>query len=386
MNITEESKVTAQSLADLNLGPAVTRRTDVEAKQASVAALLQETACDGLLLTLPDNFSWLTSGGSSRGTLNEAAQPCLYLNAENRWLLCSNADTQRIFDEEIDGLGFQLKEWPWHWSKQQMLTDLCQGRNVACDAPLPNCKNVSEQLRKLRCSLTEYERACYLSLGQIVSHALEATGRTLLKGEPEREIAGQLSHRLLHRGATPVFLSVAADGRHRQYRQPGHTSFPIRESCIISVVARKFGLCAQASRSICFGQPDSYFRKDHDAACKISANYLASTWPDSVPRQILAGGRRIYQLVGAEHEWQLATQGHLTARAAVEKELTPQTEELLENHQAVAWQVSVGAALSADTFLVSEEGPKILTPIENWPVKRIRVQGAEFLRPDVLVR
>lgn len=386
MNITEDSKVSALSVADQSLTAPVDRRADIDAKQGTVARFLQETGCDGLLVLQPENFGWLTSGGSARGILNEAALPGLYFSADNRWLLSCNVDTQRLFDEEIDGLGFQLKEWPWQWGRTQLLNDLCQGRTVACDQPLGTCKVVTDQLRKLRCGMTEYERACCQSLGQILSHALEATGRTLLKGEPEREVAGQLCHRLMHRGAAPVLIGVAGDERSRYYRQPGFTSYPVRESCVLTVVARKFGLCAQASRSICFGQPSADFRRDHDAACKVSATYLASSWPDAVPRQILAAGRRIFQIIGAEHDWLKCPQGHVTGRVAVEKELTPQTEELLENHSMVSWQVSVGSALSADTFLLSEEGPKIVTAIENWPVKRIRIQGAEFLRPDLLVR
>ncbi len=44
-----------------------------------------------------------------------------------RWLIAGNADSQRLFDEEIDGLGFQLKEWPWHWGRDRLLTELCHG-------------------------------------------------------------------------------------------------------------------------------------------------------------------------------------------------------------------------------------------------------------------
>ena len=55
-------------------------------------------------------------------------------------------------------------------------------------------------------------------IGQIVSHALEASCRTMAKGDSEREVASQLSHRLLHRGAAPVLLSVAADGRRGEAR------------------------------------------------------------------------------------------------------------------------------------------------------------------------
>jgi hypothetical protein len=66
--------------------------------------------------------------------------------------------------------------------------------------------------------------------------------------------------------------------------------------------------------------------------------------------------------------------------------LTPQTEELFQPDWCVTWNASAGAACSCDTFLITEQGPKIITPTEVWPLKRIRIQGAEFVRPDVLQR
>lgn len=374
------------SLSEVSLASAPDRRADVEAKQVRVAELLREIGCDALLVLEPENFAWLSAGGTQRGGADADAQPALFFTTEGRWLLASNADTQRVFDEELDGLGFQLKEWPWHAGRAPLLADLCQGRKLACDRPHGDALVVADRLRPLRLALTEYERACYRVLGQLLSHAVEATGRTLTRGDTEREVAGQLSHRLLHRGAIPVQVAVAADGRHRLYRQPRFTAAPIQTSCVLTVIARKYGLCACASRTISFGPPDETLRRDHDAACKVSATYVASSWPDSVPRQILATGKRIFLLAGVEHEFYLAPQGHLTGHAAVERMLTPQDEDLFQANWAVTWRVAVGTALSCDTFLLSEEGPRAVTTVENWPLKKIRIQGSEFVRPDVLTR
>lgn len=362
------------------------RRADLDAKQDRVAALLQEVGCDGLLVLEPENFAWLSGGATVRGVLDPSGGPVLYFNPEYRWALSANVDSQRLFDEELDGLGFQLKEWPWHWGREQLMADLCQGRRVASDRPFGDCLVVADRLARLRRLLTPYEQACYAALGQIVSHALEATCRNLTPGETEREVAGQLSHRLIHRGTQPLVLSVAADGRSRLYRQSGFTPTPVQTSAVLSVAARKYGLCLAASRSVCFGPPDPEFKKEHDCAAKVTATYVASTWPDAVPREVLAAGRRVYHLLGFEHEWLQCPQGHLTGRALVEQGLTPQTEELLEASWAVTWRASAGAALSCDTFLVTESGPQCLTPTESWPLKRIRVQGADFVRPDILQR
>ncbi len=323
---THESQVAPQGGLEVNLISALDRRADIDSKQTLVANLLKSVGCDGLLVLDEDNFSWLTAGGTSRGIVDPDSLPGLYWNGDGRWLLSSNVDTQRIFDEEIDGLGFQVKEWPWYVSRHQLLSELCQGRNVACDQPLGACKLVADSLRKLRLTFTDYEKACYRALGQIVSHALEATGRTLVQGQTERETAGQLGHRLLHRGATPLVISIYADGRSRTYRQAGFTNAPIQNYVVLTVAARKYGLCARASRTVVFGQPDPLLRKEHDAVCKVCANYVASSWPDSVPRQILTSGQRIYQIAGADQEWTLCPQGHLTGRSIMELRLPPATK------------------------------------------------------------
>ena len=371
---------------DLALGTESDRRADVDAKQARVAAFLQEVGCEGLLVLDPDNFAWLSSGATPRGTLDPGEHPALYFSPDQRWLISSNVDTQRLFDEEMDGLGFQLKEWPWHWGREQLLGDLCQGRRLACDLPVGDRTPVGDHLRPLRRVVTDYERACYRALGTTISHALEAACRTMPIGETEREVAGQLSHRLMHRGVLPLHVGVAGDGRSRLYRQFGFTALPIRKSAIVTVTGRKYGLTATASRSVCFGAPEPDLRKEQDAVCKVGAVYLASTWPDAVPREVLAAGRRVYQLTGFEHDWTLCPQGHVTGRCVVELPLLPATEELFQAGWAVTWRASAGSALGCDTFLVTDKGPEVVTPAEGWPLKRIRIQGAEFRWPDVLQR
>jgi hypothetical protein len=386
MSVTEQTRPALLSSAEISLTTPADRRSDIEAKQQRITALLREAGCDGLLVLRPENFAWVTSGSPPRGLLDSEGQPALYISPDGRWLLCANVDTQRYFDEEIDGLGFQLKEWPWHWGRAQLLADLTQGRNVASDEPYEQCRSLAEPIARLRRALSPYEVACSRALGEALGHALEATARTINRDETEREVAGQIAHRLLRHGVQPLQISVAADGRGRLYRQPAYTATPIKESCVLSATARKYGLCVRASRSIAFGELNPNFRREHDAACKVSATYVASSWPDSLPRAILASGQRIYQHVGADAEYYLCPQGHIIGRVPVELTFTPQVEDLLQNSWAVCWHASVGAALSCDTFLITEEGPRALTAGDRWPLKRIRIQGAEFVRPDVLIR
>jgi Xaa-Pro aminopeptidase len=366
------------------------RRSDVEAKQSRVAQLLRKHEQDGLLLLSPENFTWITSGATSRGPFDPNSAPAIYCTPEARWLLASNADSQRLFDEEMEALGFQLKEWPWHWGREQLLADLCHNRKVACDVhpgSVPgDFLSIGDDLRLARRAFTVYEQASMITVGKTLAHALEATCRSLGRNEPEREAAAQLAHRLMHRGVWPAHVGVAADGRSRPYRRHGFTQASIERYAVLSATGRKYGIHVTATRMVCFGDPPDELKKEMNTVCRVSAAYIAATWPDCVPREVLLAGRRIYLISGHEHEWSLAPQGYVTGRAPIEELFTPRTEELMQPGWAITWHASAGGAVSSDTYLVTDQGAKPATPMEMWPQKRVRIQGSEVLRPDVLVR
>jgi Xaa-Pro aminopeptidase len=384
--------LTPASVVDLELPPedrgssGSDRRDDIDAKQQKVARLLTEVGCEGLMILDPANFTWLTSGAVARCILDPKEQPGLYFTPTQRWLLCSNVESQRMFDEELDGMGFLLKEWPWHWGREQLLSDLLINRNVACDEPLRDAKFLGDRLRPMRQVLTRYEQACAAQLGEIVSHALEATCRSANPGDTERELAGQISHRLHRRGASPAMLSVSADGRAREYRRHGFTSAPVEKYAVLTCTARKYGLHVTASRTFSFGPPEERLRKEHLTACKVAATLIASTWPDAGFKEMFNAAKRVYLLTGFEHEWQLCPQGWITGRLPVELPLLPDSTTLLQAGWMATWGPSVGGSACVDTFLVNETGPHRLTPTDQWPLLSLKISGSEVLVPNLLER
>jgi Xaa-Pro aminopeptidase len=360
------------------------RRDDVDLKHEKLARLLAECQCEGLLVLNPGNFTWLTSGGCSRCVLDPQELPALYFSATQRWLLASNSESQRLFDEELDGLGFMLKEWPWHWGRNQLLADLLVHRKVACDEPLRDVVFVGDRLREMRRSLTAYEQACARRVGEVVAEALEAACRAAQPGDSERELAGQISLRLYRHGATPVTISVAGDGRLRDYRRHAFTSAPVHKFAVLSCTARKYGLYVSASRTVCFGSVEEQLRKEYLTACKAAATLIASTWPDACLRDMFTALKRVYFLTGYEHEWRLCPQGWISGRAPVEMNFLPDSPALLQPGWLATWAPSVGGAACADSFLVTERGAERLTPMTQWPLVSLRVSGMEVLTPNIL--
>ncbi len=159
--------------------------------------------------------------GSARGLIADSERPGIYTNGRQRWLLSSNIDTQRLFDEEVDQLGFQLKEWNWNAGPlRPALRTSPPGAPSRPDRPFPERADGQRQTASAAPrALRSRTRRATASWGRWVAHAVEATMRTIRRGETEQEIAGQLGHRLIHHNIDPVSLSVIADDRGSKFRR-----------------------------------------------------------------------------------------------------------------------------------------------------------------------
>ncbi|GBD35001.1 hypothetical protein HRbin36_00105 [bacterium HR36] len=375
---------TALAPAQANVNP--DRRADVDAKHERVAKLLEEQGWEGLLILDPANVAWFTSGATARGLCPDWEQPALFITPMQRWVLASNAESQRLFDEELDGMGFLLKEWQWDWRRDYLLRSLAQAKRLACDRPFLDLPSAAEWLAERRRCLTPYEQACCRQLAEVVVHAVEAACRNLQPRETEREVAGQVAHRLLRRGAWPVHISVSADGRSQRYRRHGFTAVPIERWCVVSATGRKYGLHVSVARTVSFGAAEPAVREAHYNACKVLAALVAASWPDAIVREVFQAARRIYDLVGAEHEWHYAPLGYVLGREPVEAVLYPDMDAAMQIGWTLFWSPSIGPATSGETVVVTSQGPTVLTSVEAWPVVLVRVSGMQLQLPGILER
>ncbi len=369
------------------MDPIAARRADIEAKQTGLTPLLEELGCEAILLFMSAHVSWFTAGLNLRGLYAESERPGIYTNGRQRWLLCSNIDTQRLFDEELDQLGFQLKEWTWEGGRADLLANVTAGRKIAADRPFPNLKLAIDQLRPRLRVLSWYEQSAYREMGKHIAHAVEATARNLGHGQTEVEIAGQLGHRLLRHGIEPTATSITADGRGSKYRRPGISAVPVTHTCVIQATGQRDGLYATCSRTISFGAPSDEFRVAHDLAIKQSALYRALSLADNTIAGIGETGRGILTNTPYEFDWRLSQPGYGTGRFPAEELRRGGTDEPLVPGQAVVWQPRVGSAAIVDTVITTSAESVIVTPPEEWPVKRLAVRNGPYHDiPDILIR
>lgn len=386
MSMSDESESVSESIAgsDSITVPTMTRKQEVDAKQRQIERLLTESHCEAILLFDPANLAWLTGASICQGIADAAEWPAIFLTGEQRWLLAGSTDTQRIFDTHLDALGFQLKEWPWHWGREQLLADIVQNRKMACDKVLANSTPLGPTFRRIRLSLTTPERERVNALGGILAHALEATCRHVQVGQTEQEVAGELAHRLLKHGANPISLHVAADGRGLRHPRPGITSRQVQKFCTVSATAQRHGLHVTAARTVAF-QTDEKHEAQFAAASQIVAGLASATKPGARLTDIFESGRQAAERNNVEPEWFRSQTGHVTGWLPVERPVAPSMKYNFDANWAAVWQAGVNAAFVAETFLIAENAQWV-TRADSWPIRRIKAGSNSIDIPDVLVR
>ncbi len=362
------------------------RLEEIERKQQRVAAFLDENGFDALLLQRPANFAWFTTGSES--TRGESTEPIasLFLTREARVVITSNSDTALLFERELPGLGFQLKERPWQEPRQTLVEDICRGRFVAGDSGVAGATDVSDRLRDLRVPLTEFECGRMRELGRLVAHAVEATARHCQQGASEADIAGEVAHHLIRHQVMPERIQVWADGRAAQYPHGRFGTQSVNRYGTILAVGRRGGLHAGAARTFSFGPPPDELREANFHALLAQATGVYFSKPEWEFGEVWNRVQRIYEKFGRTDEWQKADQAEVTGYEAVEMPVVPDSPFRLKEHTALFWHPIVATAASGDTVLISRGSFEVLTAMEDWPRLQIEVKKTRFDRPDILER
>jgi Xaa-Pro aminopeptidase len=366
------------------------RRDDVEEKHQRVREFLDATGHDAVVLGLADSVAWFTSGGDLGQELgSDQSAILLFINRTSRAVVTDNVQSGRVFEEELAGLGFQLKERPWYDDSYQVMMELCHNKRVATDLGWSGCSRArreADALRNLRRRLTNLERQRLRVLGRTLSSAVEATCRNFHPGEREADVAGHLAHRLIREGVVPVGLRVASDDRLARFRQPTFKDSPILKRATIAVTGKRHGLCASVTRIVSFGKVDKEFRENHSLATMVDATCIFFSRPGEHLSEIFRRSKRIYEKFGHAHEWTLDYQGNLIGYTPHEMLLRPDSNLVLESNMALAWSPSVGSARTEDTIVIDSRGFEVVTAAKNWPQIEVTVKGFLISRPGILER
>jgi len=362
------------------------RLEEVNRRKELLCDYLQVKGYDSLLIQDPANFAWLTCGGDNTRKGNAAPVAAALVTPEARVILCSNIDSGQIFDRDLMGLGFLLKERPWTEDLSILRQDVCRGRKTAADTWFPGTENVAPDLLPFRLQFGPKELEHFRLLGRDVTHAVEATARNFEVGSTEAEIAGHLAHRLIKHQIQPVQMQVMADAQGWRYRHWAYGADRVERHCVIAAIGRRHGLHVGVTRTVCLGAPSDELQNVHRLASIVQATGLFFTQDGWKMEETWKRVSRIYEKFGVPDEWRCAEQAHLIGYHASESTLLPNSKQTFQKDTAIYWHPSVRSSLVGDTMLIGDGINEIITPSTNWPAISVQVKGETIERPSILIR
>jgi len=410
--------LTASCLAQ----PAITeaqRQQEAQIKETRLRQFLEERKFGALLINKVRNFSWITAGGDTHIVIASESGPChlLLTTTGGKYLIANGSEAPRVMTEQLAGLGYELKFYPWYSDKStpnkmvQIVQELTKGMRLASDSPFPGAVELPDaEISNVRIPLTDTEIERYRWLGQQCAAAVAETC-----GAPVPSVAGLLpppgygigtlvgsarispgmteyametltAWNLRKRGITPTVLLIAADERILNYRHAIPTDKKLERYAMINICARKWGLVIAATRFVYFGKMPDDLRAKFEKAAYVDAVYQDSTRPGRTAGEILKRAEQAYAKVGYPDEWMLHHQGGAIGYNERDWVTYPGCPEVVHERQAFAWNPTLQGTKVEDTIVAFSDRVEVLTDLPNWPSVEVKVAGKTYRRPVCLER
>ena len=153
----------------------------------------------------------------------------------------------------------------------------------------------------------------------------------------ESEVVGELSRILWKDRIDSMCYQSAADERAYKFRHPIPTDNRLERYVMLVASVRRHGLQASATRLVHFGELPPELRDKHQACALVDACFCLETKPGARVPTIFARAMQTYAATGYQHEWRLHHQGGACGYAGRDYKATPDTDEVVLENQAFAW-------------------------------------------------
>lgn len=336
--------------------------------------LIEKDLC-AVVIEKQHNFSWLTGGRGFIGLASENACGNLVVTKDEAFLLANNIEANRLATEEIP-FPVTKKVYPWHEDEKRgkLLNELTSGKH-ATDSDL------AKEFFGLRIHLDQGETQRFREYGKLAAEQLEEAMKNLKEGDSELLLAGEISKRLWSIGIEPTTLLIAFDERIARYRHPLPTHNRLVKTAMGVICVRYKGLFLSATRMASLGKIGDELRRKHQAVCKVDVTAIRQTVQGAKFSDIFGKVKEAYESTGFGDEWQYHHQGGLTGYMGREQRLLPQSDFIVEEQQAFAYNPTITGTKSEDTIVTLSKGNEIATHTGKW--EYITEEG--IARPDILI-
>lgn len=382
----EQKKFVLKSARDFNY------KMEIEEKLDRVNKFLAQNKLDGILLTQVRNVYWITAGLSNNQiVLNKdvGAASLLILKNGKKYLVCSSSEAQRMMDEALKELGYELIQYNWY--EANPVKDVRGGLikqfgKIGSDVDYPGTINIADKFKPLRYSFNDYEVIRYAYVARISTEAAAEVCMKIKPGMNEFEIETITANALRDRQIIPTVLLTAVDKRIYDYRHALPGGAVLENYAMINICAEKWGMPIAVTRFVHFGPLPDELKTKLEKTAIVNAHYQEFTKPGIPASEIFEKMKVWYKSVGYENEWMLHHQGGAIGYDDREWVIYPDIKEVVQNNQPFAWNPTITGAKVEETIIVNQNGFEVLTKSNNWPMIIVNLNGKKYPQPSILIR
>lgn len=325
--------------------------------------LMEGLGLGAMMLQSPANFAWYTGGADNRveqsASLGVAA---VLITGDAEYVVTDGIEAPRMREEESPD--YEVVEHPWYEDPAIAVRELTGGAPLGADHPFEGAaRDISGEVAPLRYVLDAEAIELYRQAGAETSAAMQEATAALSPGMNEHEAAANLASACRKRGLTTSVVLIAADDRIIRYRHPIPRGSTVERRAMLVVCAERGGLYVSLTHIVDFEGPDGEIKQRQEACEEILRRMREeATRPGRTLAEAFANCKRFYAEAGFPDEWRLHHQGGMAGYAAREIIATPETIQTIQPGQAFAWNPSITGAKAEETFVLTENGPEVISP------------------------
>lgn len=374
------------------------RSAEAATKLSAVRSWLAAEGIPGVVLARPGSLAWLTAGITDpieRGAGIGLAW--MVISPSRAVLVTTNVEAPRLAAEEpLAALGIELRPVPWQEGDglvrlAEIVVEASRSA-IASDGHPSFGLDAEVALVGLRLTLTEPEQVRLRGLGLDATAALESAVRGWRPGERDRDLQARIASGLESAGIFGACLIVGGDERVEQFRHPLAIGARIERLAMAVVVGERGGLHVALTRFASAGTPSPTVRAAQEAAQVVEAHVLDALRPGTTYGSVADALAEGYVRVGRPDAWREHYQGGPIGYRQREFEIAPGQVDspwwtrVLAAGDAVAYNPSLsGGGKVEDTFLVTDDGPELITTTGDWPTIPSTLPGGRLVaRPSIL--
>lgn len=365
------------------------RKNEIKIKVQRLQQAMEKAGLDAVIINKSNNFAWITAGASNIITRysEEGVTSIVVTKEGGQYILANNIEYPRIVKEEnIEELGFEIKTWYWYEGRDlEAVKEIVGEGRYGADIAFPGAEGAGGLIEECQYSLTDNDIARYQYLGDTFSKALEECLAEVRPGDMELDIAGRINAALWKYDIDPVLFLVAGDERILNFRHCIPTDNRIGKRMMVSCNGRYKGLVTKTTRFVNFGEPGESFVKQYMDTLDIENQMMAATTigtDDIVPHRL---AKELYGQKGYPEMWKVHHQGGPQGYSNGYYLVTEERHGIIQKNQCYCYNPSITGTKTEDGFIVTEEGPLMITKPVVFPAIEAQVNGVTVRRPGILV-